>query len=492
MNIYINNEEVVCKNVLEITEDMLQTSSTILDNCYPKSWEVNHDYVSNFYFPKDYSKCKIIKDNTLIFCGVVKNTGNIQLNPREAHYCSLQILDFKTFLSEGDTLDFVISNKTITQAIEQVVEAVSSYGFTLGNVNILNPDEIIGAYSTLNKTAYDVFQYFADISQSCWSTRMIDEDTIAIDFYDPTLMVEGDPIEYTSEWWEDNKVVDLTYSYNTGDYRNKQIMLSDQVYGDIDYTDEIIADGYAKTFYVQSPIAILNSATINGVAATIATTDEQDQGIVADFYYTPGSNEITTEASYVASTELSFTYTPLVKGRQVVYNTNEVNRISFQTNRNGVISRYENRNDILSSRELELVGESYIKYKGAAEINLVLTTEDNDIYDIGQLVEFENAPLADLTTSYMVKQKKTTYYFNAHKIFYQYTLSSSFNVENAINYFDNQRAKASGNIKSGEYITRNVDIESVANIIFDNLTTTEKSYSGDNILNCALNSPFNN
>ena len=71
MKIYINNEEVVCSNVLEITEEMLQTSSTILDNCYPKSWEETHEYTTQFYFPKDYSKCKIYKDDELIFCGLV-------------------------------------------------------------------------------------------------------------------------------------------------------------------------------------------------------------------------------------------------------------------------------------------------------------------------------------------------------------------------------------------------------------------------------------
>ena len=92
MKIYINNEEVLCSNVLEITEEMLQTSSTILDNCYPKSWEANHDYISQFYFPPDYSKCKIYQGEELIFCGLVKNTGSIELNPREPHYCSLQIL----------------------------------------------------------------------------------------------------------------------------------------------------------------------------------------------------------------------------------------------------------------------------------------------------------------------------------------------------------------------------------------------------------------
>lgn len=489
MKIYINNEEVVCDNILEITEDMLQTSSTILDNCYPKSWEANHDYTSQFYFPPDYSKCKIYKDNVLIFCGLVKNTGSIELNPREPHYCSLQILDFKALLSEGDTLDFVITNKTIPEAINQIIQAISSYGFVVGNINILNPNDIIGAYSTLNKTAYDVFQYLADISQSRWSTRMIDENTIAIDFYDPTLMPQGTMLEYTQEFFETNNIIDITYNYNTGDYRNKQIMLSEQVYGDIDYNEEIIADGYSKTFIVENPIAILNAASVNGTSATIATRDEQEAGIVADFYYTPGSNEIITENSYIAATNIEFSYTPLVKGRQVIYNNAEVQRIGNQINRNGVISRYENRNDILSSTELQKVGESYIKYKGSAEIILNVKTNDVDLYNVGEIVDF-TAPITQLNRSYMVKKKTTTFIIASNQIIYEYELTSSYNSEQAINYFDNQRAKASGNIQSGEYIVRNIDIENEANIIFDNLTQTEESFTGDNVLNCTLNAPL--
>ena len=77
MRIYINNEEVVCSNELVITEEMLTTSSTILNNCYPKNWEQDHDYISRFYYPKDYSKWLIYNNDDLIFCGVVKNTGSI-------------------------------------------------------------------------------------------------------------------------------------------------------------------------------------------------------------------------------------------------------------------------------------------------------------------------------------------------------------------------------------------------------------------------------
>jgi hypothetical protein len=77
-------------------------------------------------------------------------------------------------------------------------------------------------------------------------------------------------------------------------------------------------------------------------------------------------------------------------------------------------------------------------------------------------------------------------------IFYEYEMTSNFNTENAINYFDNQRAKNSGNIGTGEYVSRNIDIENNANIIFYDYTTTEVEITGDNVLNSALNSPLNN
>ena len=91
IQVFINNEEVVADKNIAITEEMLSTPSTILNNVFPKDWEEDKDYVSRFYYPEDYSKCKILKDNNLIFCGVVKNTGNIELNPRKPHYCSCEI-----------------------------------------------------------------------------------------------------------------------------------------------------------------------------------------------------------------------------------------------------------------------------------------------------------------------------------------------------------------------------------------------------------------
>ena len=491
IQMYIAGEEVVCSNLVEITEEMLSTSSTILNNCYPKSWETAHDYSSSFYYPQDYSLCTIYKDSTLIFAGVVKNSGDISLNPRDPHYCSLQILDFKTFLSEGETLDFVIANKTIKQAIEQVVNYISDYGFQVGNIQILNPDDLIGAYSTLNKSPYDVLQYLADISESRWTTRMISSTMVAIDFYDPTLMPTGTQLEYTTDFWNANNIVDMSFSIGTRDYRNKQVITSDTVYGSIDYTETILASGYTRTFATQSAIGTIKSITLNGAAQTFATNNEKDSGITANFYYTAGNatfDSSSDESIISTGGVIIIKYTPIVKGRQMVYNNTEVTRIKNQIGRKGIVARYETRNDSLSSTELNAIAQTYIKYKGNAEITLKITTQNN-MYSVGQSVYF-NAPITELKMAYMVKKKTTSIYANTNSIFYEYELSSSFNSETAINYFDNQRNKANGNISEGEYITRNVDIENTANIIFNNVTYTAITATGNNELNCTLNSPF--
>ena len=205
--IFIDNEEVVCENQFSIEEEFMNPSSIELYKVFPKSWKGTNKILTDYYFPEDYTKCKILKDGELYFTGIVKNSADMELSPFKSHYCSLQILDPSTLLSEGNTLDYVITNKTVTEAIEQIVNSISSYGFVVGNINISSEyDTIIGAYSTLDKTPFDVFQYLSQVSQSRWGTRMVDEDITAIDFYDPETLEDKEEIQSTKEYFTKNKI----------------------------------------------------------------------------------------------------------------------------------------------------------------------------------------------------------------------------------------------------------------------------------------------
>jgi hypothetical protein len=432
--------------------------------------------------------------SNLLFCGVVKNSGNISLNPRYPHYQSLQILDFKTFLSEGETLDFVIANKTIEEAIDQIISTIAPYGFVKGNIQIIGADTIIGAYSTKDKTAYDVFNYLADITQSRWTTRMIDENTVAIDFYDPTLLPQGTPINYNETWFRDNLIDDMSYSYGSNDYRNKQVMTSNEVYGSILQTQTIVANGYQTQFDTELKIGQITSITANGTQLTIATNEQKELGFNADIYYTPGNNYFESADLRSTGEILIVNYIAIVEGRQIITNGTEINRVATATGRKGIVARYENRNDANTSNELQLIGQSYIRYKGTPEIKLTIVSRKN-LWNIGDRVQF-NAPINELATEYMVKKKTINRILanpsSEEHIVYTYEITSSFNSEQAINYFDNQRAKAKGNIGESEYITRNVDIESIANIIFYGSNIEQATITGDNTLQATLSSPIIN
>ena len=476
----ITNEELISQlNSIELIDGLnnISISSPYLTGIL----QIHYNYVleEDIYEP--------------IFYGIVKNTSNISMNPRYPKYCSLQILDYKTLLSEGKCLDFVIYNKTISQAINMVVSSISGYGFELGNINILNPNEIIGTYSTNEKTAYDVLNYLADISGAKWSCRRKDKDTLYIDFYDPSLMPKGKTIEYTTEWACENNLVDLQFKYGTRDYRNKQIILSDEVSADITYNDMLISDGLNKEFTLPNKVAKLEKIEINNEIMSIATTEEKSVGIYADFYYSIGTDTITSNKTLPYGTMINISYVPIIQGREVVQNDNEINRIGTQLNIDGTISRYEIRNDENDSSKLLNIGETYLKYKGEAEITLTIKTHNNDLYNVGQSVYFD-APIQELKKDYLVKSKEINIVApdgSPNDVFYTYTLSSSFNSEKEINWFDNQRNKLAGNIKDGEFISRNIDINNSANIIWDNLQISEiTTLNGDNDLNAVLDAPL--
>jgi hypothetical protein len=234
----------------------------------------------------------------------------------------------------------------------------------------------------------------------------------------------------------------------------------------------------------QNVIGEIKSITTNGIESTFITKNEEKLGSTADYVYQPGETVFTSSNVLTTGAQIVITYYPIVKGREIVLNSTESSRISNQINRKGTISRYENRSDATNSTELQKIGQSYIKYKGSAEITLKIQSEMN-LFNVGQIVHYE-APIQDLTKDYMVKSKSINMYLNANEVFYTYELTSNFNSENAINYFDNQRAKSNGNIGEGETISRAIDIENTALILFYDTEINEVQVQNPTSLDFAL------
>lgn len=499
IHMYIGNEEVVCSNQITIQEQLTNTNSLMLTNCYPLSWENTKDY-TQFYLPKDYSLFKMIYDYTnydlltednqelltennqtinvgnsqvVVFAGIIKRSKSVSLNPNHPHFCDLQVLDFKTFLSEGDTFNFVIDNMTVEQAINYVINQYSGYNFIPGRIKLGNKlTDKVNNYNCNQKTLFDVLEYFSQITNSIWTTRYIDDTHIAIDFFLISELPQGIDLVYDTDFCSQNSIKNITYTLNSNNYRNKQIMTSDSIIGNAILTQQIITTG--QEYYLDEKISSIISATLNGQNLVVATSVDEENGETADLFYTVGSNEVKFNEQVLPGSTLIIQYYPQIAGRQSIINQDEINRINTQLGNTGVIARYENRKDADTSAELNSIGQSYIQFKGKPEVTLTVETINNDMYNVGDVVYFninETPGIEDLQDNYAVKSKTKKIIQNnaddTNYIIYTYELNNNFNFENYINYFDNQRAKIIGNIREGEYINRYVENYKTYTITFN-------------------------
>lgn len=460
---YNINAPVERVHILEIS-DQEQTFSVTPTKNYILATRVinNSDYVI-------FNDIQITLLNNVVFSGVIKNSGNINLNPRYPHYATLQLLDYKTFLSEGETLNYVIKNLSISETIKKIVENLE--GFYVGNIE-LETDDIIEVYNCNEKTPYDVLEYLAEITGAIWYTESISEDITLIHFINIDNLPLKANIDYTQSYFEDNNIQDIQYSYSANDYRNKQIITTDRAVANTTQTELITYNG--ETLQTSYPINSVVSITIDDKNYTAASNVAKKNGIYADFYYTYDSNILDINTDIGTGIVVNVKYYPLVNSRLVAYNQDEINRIQTSTGRNGIISRYEKRTDTSDEKALSQIAQTYIDYKSIPEITIKVQSYNKDLFQLGDRVFF-NAPIDDLKTNYLVKEKQTEMIISGEQevYFYTYSLSSSFNFETAINFFDNQRRKLEGSLSEGQYIIRYIDLPSTTNIIFNNLDITD-------------------
>lgn len=501
IHMYINDEEVICSNQITVVEELTNVNTMVLENCYPLSWETEKDY-TQFYNPKDYSLFKMTYDYTdydlttendeilvteadeninvgdcevIAFTGVVKRSQPISLNPTHPHFATLQVLDFKTFLSEGDLFNFVFETNTIKNFINTIIGEYSGYNFSVGNISLSDINMTIGNYNCDQKTLFDVLQYISQITNSIWKVRCISDTNYVIDFYDLDSLPNGLDLVYDTDFCDTNSIIDISYSFNTSNYRNKQVITASSVLAKTINTEEIITNSSNEEYTLANNVGYIISAYLDGDTSLVtATTQDKENGYTADLYYTVGSNIITLNEDVLPTQTLTIQYYPQIEGRTSAFNTTEIERISNQLNNTGTISRYEQRQDATSVEELSLIGQAYLQFKGKPDITLQVKTINKDLWQVATTVYFDNNSvegIEDLADTYVVTKKTMQIIQNnadsTNQIIYTYELKNNYNFENEINYFDNQRAKLKGNIEEGQFINKYFENIETVQITFD-------------------------
>ena len=235
-------------------------------------------------------------------------------------------------MSEGDLLNYVMPSMSISDVLKYLVKDLN--GFYLGQIEIDN-DDTIATYNCNNKTPHDVLEYIAEVSGAIWFTRVLDDKVVSINLISPGQLETETTIEYTEEYFIENNIVDISYSYNAQDYRNKQIITNDEATSDVEHTEVVLYEGGNIT--TEYLVAKLVSVKNGWIPYTVAN---KLSGENAHFIYDYGSDIV--EVNSVNTGYLfTLTYYPIINLRQVAYNQDEIERITDVMS--GVISRYEKR-----------------------------------------------------------------------------------------------------------------------------------------------------
>jgi hypothetical protein len=270
-------------------------------------------------------------------------------------------------------------------------------------------------------------------------------------------------IDYGQEFFEEFNIVNMDYSFNTSDYRNKQNIVADNIKGSNILFESVWLDGKSTEFYLSQPVAGVKFAEINDENIKVISQEFKDKGEDYDCYYTQGSNVINLKNANKKGDYLRILYYPDISLKISITEDDEVKRVKDNTGTAGIISRYEKRSDVLLAEEMNKIAQSYLKYKGRGDYTVTIQTYNKELAHLGDKVNLTtNDNLKFLEDEYYVKSITTSYTTNNADnkayIFRTYTLVNNFNFEYATNYFDNQRAKLIGNIQDGQYINRDIDI----------------------------------
>ena len=189
IKMFINDEEVVSNKELTIKEEMLATPSTILNNCYPKAWENVKDYVSKFYYPKDYSRCIIAKgfergeDRWLTYNESGSNINfdtnislpfkNITIDGKstQATRSGKNLFDISKVITNWNTSinSGIRNNNDGTLTISSPPTSTTSLGLAPNTLKDYCPNLQVGDVVYLNATTTGTNKYiYLDVSANLW------------------------------------------------------------------------------------------------------------------------------------------------------------------------------------------------------------------------------------------------------------------------------------------------------------------------------------
>ena len=481
--LFINGEEYDFNNEVRFYFHPTNFSSVTLNNVVKKENNSWPNITNIIDFKNEFTICELKQNNKTFFIGIVNDIGRLSLLPNKPKTFSIQISDFRKWLSLTKPINELYINKTPTFIVNDLISKLKEPRIKVGNLRFSTPaNYTIKAYNTTSKTLYQILKDVIERQTNSTLYFTIENNNFYINYkaandFKTTSDQNLDITNY--DFLLNNKIIDVTFDNETNEYYNYLAYTSDNTISklfttefDLPVNEEKIVLFKPVGKIIESPSMTFYKNKSNGskIIPVILNSNDAKEGKFCHLIWNEGSN--TLENKWQTNDYLlTISYKTKQKLTLEAKNEAEITRLSNVSNTKGIVYKTEKFNDISDPDDLlAAVKNDLEKYSTPSKI-LTLTCKEfiwnildavnviniNDELNGVYIVQSMEGKFKRIGSSSIVDKEIT------------YILKQTRNFNTLANKFDNQSYRDTP--ATSNYVVENIDtITSKHILVFENNT----------------------
>lgn len=493
IKLYIDKVEMAFNSKITINDHTSNFSSITFNDVIPKNKLNYKDIIKVWNYADEFQLGEVYSGDKLIFFGVVNATGRLSLFPNQPKTKSIQIMDFRKWLSLKKPVELLFFKTSPERIVVDLIKKLNEPRIKVGKLDFTN-NENINAYSTFGKTPYQVLkEIVAKQTDSLLYFEITENKEITINFKSETTLRNEPKIEINLENIDvlrDYKILDVVLETNIDNYANTINYESENIVTNVLKQETINITGSENITLFdnvgkisKNPDDIYLKKGDDKKRVVVLNNDRYQDGKYYDVLYTTGKNTLKINKSYLnQGWSLMFAYYPKVKNSVQLSNNEEINKIASRSQTAGDVYKYEKYNDISDLSDLLRLCKGDLNVSSSSEKIITITCE-RPLFNVGETCTIfsNNENIKGLYLIIEANVEFLGFNNNFSDVVFTYTLKNSKNTNTLINQFDNQSYKKNPAIDDDSIFQTNANVD--AEVVINIETTTEK---GDASLDAIL------
>ena len=450
IQLFIDNVEYDFQNKFEFYFHPTNFSSMKFFEVIPKN---NNFYPNNIQYQKpdrEFTFAKVLKDNEVIFFGIINKTGRHSLMPNQLKTKAVEICDYRKWLSVSKNIDKIFFNKKPKEIVSEVVNILNEPRIKLGSLNFTN-DDYIKAYSLTNKNAYQILKEVIPNLTNSILVFKNEGEFVTINYKSnqelkqniSPIILDFNNVDFFSEY----KILDINYENDTSNYANSITCTSNNLLSEkptdnrilILESDVLVLSNNIDKVINEKEFTYIQKQTGEIITLDIKNKSNLTEGEYFDIAYDLGKNTIEVNEKYLKQNNiLNIRYFSKQTLTITANNYGEINKLATISGTSGIVSRTEKYNDYSNVNDLYRVLNTQLE-KNSIEKSTLILKSNKKIWDLLDVVNVKNYS-DEINGIYLVHEisGNGTAWITGELIEYEYTLKKTFSTDNIVNLFDSQ------------------------------------------------------